>query len=207
MSLPAGVLYSSHYHYMHTHKACPETSPTVLFVRNLLYNSFNTLIGQPDGYITHHIFLHNRHKLQKPGVSDKSTYPSLYECEFCTHSHSSTGLSSLPNLFSHRGNLWELDRSGNLRQQDLGWLVDGKEQSISILRLLPVFSHWCGHALPYARRISSTFCELNSPEILLQGFKGLNVHIRDNGLTMWHTAYQNHPFCIPQHGHDSLLKR
>ena len=100
--------------------------------------------------------------------------------------------------FSQRWHLWGLERSGNLRQQDLGCMVGGKEQSISVLWLLTVCSHWCGRALSCGRRISSTFYEVNSPETLLQGFKGLNVHIRVNGLTMWHIAYQNHPICIPQ---------
>jgi hypothetical protein len=41
------------------------------------------------------------------------------------------------------------------------------------------------------------FVRSNSPEIILQGFKSLNIQIWINGLTTWH-VYQNHPFCIPQ---------
>jgi hypothetical protein len=58
----------------------------------------------------------------------------LYQLEFCTHSHffpSSVTLSSLPNLF-RSWYLWGLQRGGNLRKQDLGCMVDGKNSQFEV---------------------------------------------------------------------------
>jgi hypothetical protein len=45
---------------------------------------------------------------------------------------------------------------------------------------------------------SNIFMRSDSPEMLLQGIKSLNVQIWVNGLTTWHSVYQNHLFCIPR---------
>jgi len=54
---------------------------------------------------------------------------------------SSIILSSLPNLLSRYP--LGLQRDRNLREQDLGWMVGGEEQSIQKLWLLPIYLNLC----------------------------------------------------------------
>lgn len=61
-----------------------------------------------------------------------------------------------------------------------------------------VFSHVCGHALLCWGILATFYVRSYSPEMLLQGFKSLNVQIWVNGLSTWHSVYQNHPLCIPK---------
>lgn len=132
--------------------------------------------------------------------------PFLYECEFCTRSHSSTASSLLQNIFPEMATLraqkkWksEAARSG----------LHGRwERSVhlSFVTAYCVFTLvWACTVMWKGDFIKILWSQL-SPETLLQGFKGLNVHIRVNGLTMWHIAYQNHPSAYQKCDHDSLLK-
>jgi hypothetical protein len=44
----------------------------------------------------------------------------------------------------------------------------------------------------FSNIVRSNYCEM-----LLQGFRCLNVQICINGFTTWHNIYQNHLLCIP----------
>jgi hypothetical protein len=78
-------------------------------------------------------------------------------------------------------------------------VVDGEEESILVLWLLPVFSKVCMVVLCSLEGVfHKLFVRPKFPEKLLQTVKGLHVQIWVNGLTIWHNVYQNHPICIPK---------
>jgi hypothetical protein len=120
LSLPAGVSvqFTSP---LYAHTVCPKMSPTVLFVTDLLDNSFNTLTGQDNQtdvlHTTFFYIIATNFKSPVPVIT--ALIPSLYECQFCTGSNCSTALSSLPTFFPQTASL-VAERSGNLRQQNVG---------------------------------------------------------------------------------------
>jgi hypothetical protein len=55
----------------------------------------------------------------------------------------------------------------------------------------------CGNVL-LKLDFSNIYMQSDSPEMLLQGFKTLNMPVSVGGLYMWYNVYQNHPFFIQE---------
>jgi hypothetical protein len=72
----------------------------------------------------------------------------MYQFEFVLTATSSITSSSRANLFTQMAPL-RLQRGGNLREQYLGYIVDGGKVHPSFVIAYCVFKFVCGHALSY----------------------------------------------------------
>jgi len=106
---------------------------------------------------------------------------------------------SFPNLYPQMAYL-KAPRWANVREQDLGCVMERKGRSIRVLGLFPVSSHFCVFVRWLVDgEFQQYFCEFElSRKKLLQDFKCLNVQIRVNGFTTWYNVYHYHPFFIPK---------
>jgi hypothetical protein len=69
------------------------------------------------------------------------------------------------------------------RVQDLSYMVSGEEQSIQTSCLLPVFSFLFVFMFMLKEDLQNIFVWSYTPEMILQGFKSLNMQVWVNGMT------------------------
>jgi hypothetical protein len=82
-------------------------------------------------------------------------------------------------------------------------LCGGRGRTVRLSSVIAACFQTCLVVRCCVEGLQQRFVRSNSPETLLQGFKGLNVQIWANGLTTWYSIYQNLPFRIPKNsGYD-----
>jgi len=117
---------------------------------------------------------------------------SCASLNFVLAATSSVTLLSLPNLFPWLASLrapmkWQSEAA---RSEVCG----GWERAVWILWLFPLYSNLSVVTQCHVEvGLQPSFCGSDSLEMLLQGFKSLNVQIWVNRLTTWHNVYQNNP--------------